>query len=206
MTEPNSDQASRERHQQRMRRKKEIVDAHIAAATEDRGVVVLITGNGKGKSSSGFGMVMRTLGHGYKAAVVQFIKGAMDCGEHFFLQKYCPELEFHVMGTGFTWETQDKSVDMRAAKTLWTQAQRLLRDESVQLVLLDEITYMLKYGYLPSAEVIDAIRQRPAHQHIIMTGRGATPELEAIADTVSDIRDEKHAFRAGVRAQKGVEW
>jgi cob(I)alamin adenosyltransferase len=202
MTDPTSEQ----RHKNRMQRKKEVVDAHIAAATEDRGVVVLITGNGKGKSSSGFGMVIRTLGHGYKAAVVQFIKGALDCGEHFFLQKHCPDLEFHVMGTGFTWETQDKSVDIAAAQTLWTQAQRLLRDDSVQLVLLDEMTYMLKYGYLPGDEVIAAIRSRPAHQHVVITGRGAPDALYEIADTVSDIRDEKHAFRAGVRAQKGVEW
>jgi cob(I)alamin adenosyltransferase len=205
-----TDTTPEQRHQQRMQRKKEVVDAHIAAATVDRGVVVLITGNGKGKSSSGFGfgfgMVIRTLGHGYKAAVVQFIKGAMDCGEHFFLQQHCPNLEFHVMGTGFTWETQDKSVDIAAAKMLWTQAQRLLRDDSVQLVLLDEMTYMLKYGYLPGDEVIAAIRSRPPHQHVVITGRGAPDALYDIADTVSDIRDEKHAFRAGVRAQKGVEW
>jgi cob(I)alamin adenosyltransferase len=201
-----ADTTPEDRHKKRMQRKKEVVDAHIAAATQDRGVVVLITGNGKGKSSSGFGMVIRTLGHGYKAAVVQFIKGAMDCGEHFFLQRHCPDLEFHVMGTGFTWETQDKSVDIAAAQTLWAQAQRLLRDDSVQLVLLDEMTYMLKYGYLPADEVIAAIRSRPAHQHVIITGRGAPDALYEIADTVSDIRDEKHAFRAGVRAQKGVEW
>ncbi len=129
MSEQNSatDEA---RHKKRMQRKKAVVDAQIAAATEDRGVVVLITGNGKGKSSSGFGMVMRTLGHGYKAAVVQFIKGAMDCGEHFFLQTYCPALEFHVMGTGFTWETQDKSLDIAAAQTLWQAAKRLLADSA----------------------------------------------------------------------------
>ena len=195
-----------QRHKQRMQRKKAVVDAHIAAATEDRGVVVLITGNGKGKSSSGFGMVMRSLGHGHKTAVVQFIKGAMDCGEHFFLQKYCPDMEFHVMGTGFTWETQDKSVDIAAAQTLWTQAKRLLNDASVHFILLDELTYMLKYAYLPTDEVIEAIRQRPHHQHVVITGRGATPELEQIADTLSDIRDQKHAFRAGIKAQKGVEW
>jgi len=194
------------RHQRRMQRKKAVVDAHIAAATEDRGVIVLITGNGKGKSSSGFGMVMRTLGHGHKAAVVQFIKGAMDCGEHFFLQKQCPDLEFHVMGTGFTWETQDKSVDIAAAKTLWTEAKRLLRDADVQLLLLDELTYMLKYDYLPTDEVIEALRNRPAHQHVIITGRGAAPALRDIADTLSEIDDVKHAFRDGVKAQKGVEW
>jgi cob(I)alamin adenosyltransferase len=194
------------RHKQRMQRKKEIVDKKIAEAIIDRGVVVLITGNGKGKSSSGFGMVIRTLGHGYKAAVVQFIKGAMDCGEHFFLQQRCPELEFHVMGTGFTWETQDKSVDIAAAQTLWREAKRLLADDSVQLLLLDEMTYMLKYQYLDGDEVLAAIRNRPPHQHVIITGRGAPPALKEIADTLSEIDDVKHAFRAGVKAQKGVEW
>lgn len=194
------------RHKNRMQRKKAVVDAHIAAATEERGVVVLLTGNGKGKSSSGFGMVIRTIGHGYKAAVVQFIKGAKDCGEHFFLKQYCPELEYHVMGTGFTWETQDKSVDIAAAQSLWKEAKRLLADDSVQLLLLDEMTYMLKYAYLSADEVVAAIQNRPKHQHVIITGRGASPALEALADTLSDIRDEKHAFRAGVKAQKGVEW
>ncbi len=195
-----------EKHKQRMQRKKQLVDEKIAAANIDRGIVVLITGNGKGKSSSGFGMVIRALGHGMKAAVVQFIKGAMDCGEHFFLQARCPELEFHVMGTGFTWETQDKSKDIAAAKILWQEAKRLLGDESVQFVLLDELTYMLKYRYLDTEEVLAAISQRPAHQHVIITGRGATPELQEIADTLSVIEDVKHAFRAGVKAQKGIEW
>lgn len=195
-----------QRHKDRMQRKKEIIDEKIAAATIDRGVVVLITGNGKGKSSSGFGMVIRSLGHGYKAAVVQFIKGAMDCGEHFFLQTKCPELEFHVMGTGFTWETQDKSKDIAAAQSLWKEAKRLLADASVHLVLLDEMTYMLKYNYLDTDEVLAAIRNRPSHQHVIITGRGAKPELKEIADTLSIIEDVKHAFRAGVKAQKGVEW
>ncbi len=202
----NSSDDANTRHKQRMQRRKEIVDEKIAAATIDRGVVVLITGNGKGKSSSGFGMVIRSLGHGYKTAVVQFIKGAMDCGEHFFLQEKCPELEFHVMGTGFTWETQDKSTDIAAAQTLWKETKRLLADASVHLLLLDEMTYMLKYNYLDSDEVMTAIRNRPPQQHVIITGRGATPELKEIADTLSVIEDVKHAFRAGVKAQKGVEW
>lgn len=195
-----------QRYKQRMQRKKEVIDGKIAAAKIDRGIVVLITGNGKGKSSSGFGMVMRALGHGYKAAVVQFIKGAMGSGEHFFLKEKCPELEYHVMGTGFTWETQDKSADIAAAKTLWREAKRLLVDDSVQLVLLDEITYMLKYQYLDADEVLAAIRNRPAHQHVIVTGRTASDALREIADTLSVIEDVKHAFRAGVKAQKGIEW
>lgn len=201
-----TDDDKEQRHKDRMQRKKAVIDKKIAAANIERGVVVVITGNGKGKSSSGFGMVMRTLGHGMKAAVVQFIKGAMDCGEHFFLQSKCPELEFHVMGTGFTWETQDKSKDIAAAQTLWKEAKRLLADDSVQLVLLDELTYMFKYHYLDSEEMLNAIRNRPAHQHVIITGRAASPELKEIADTLSVIDDEKHAFRAGIKAQKGIEW
>jgi cob(I)alamin adenosyltransferase len=130
----------------------------------------------------------------------------MDCGEHFFLQAKCPELEFHVMGTGFTWETQDKSKDIAAAQTLWKEAKRLLADDSVRLVLLDEMTYMLKYRYLDSEEVFAAIRKRPPHQHVVITGRGATPELKELADTLSVIEDAKHAFRAGIKAQKGIEW
>lgn len=195
-----------QRHKDRMQRKKAVVDEKIAAAKIERGIVVLITGNGKGKSSSGFGMVMRTLGHGMKAAVVQFIKGATDSGEQFFLRDKCPELGLHVMGTGFTWETQDKSKDIAAAETLWKEAKRLLADESVHLVLLDELTYMFKYRYLDAAEMLDAIRNRPAHQHVIITGRGASPELKEFADTVSVIDDEKHAFRAGIKAQKGIEF
>ena len=200
-----SDDAN-QRHKDRMQRKKAVVDEKIAAAKIDRGIVVVITGNGKGKSSSGFGMVIRTLGHGMKAAVVQFIKGATDSGEQFFLRNKCPELELHVMGTGFTWETQDKSKDIAAAETLWKEAKRLLADESVQLVLLDELTYMFKYRYLDSEEMLSAIRNRPAHQHVVITGRAASPELKELADTLSVIDDEKHAFRAGVKAQKGVEW
>lgn len=200
------DDDATQRHKDRMQRKKEIVDGKIAAAKIDRGIVVVITGNGKGKSSSGFGMVIRTLGHGLKAAVVQFIKGAIDSGEQFFLRDKCPELELHVMGTGFTWETQDKSKDIAAAQTLWKEAKRLLADESVHLVLLDELTYMFKYRYIDSEEMLDAIRNRPVHQHVVITGRAASPELKELADTLSVIDDEKHAFRAGVKAQKGIEW
>jgi cob(I)alamin adenosyltransferase len=195
-----------ERHRRRMQRKKAVVDQKIAQATEDRGIVVLLTGNGKGKSSSGFGTVIRCLGHGYKAAVVQFIKGASECGERNFLARYCPALEFHVMGTGFTWETQDKEVDRAAAAAVWREAQRLLADETIRVLLLDELTYVLKYGYLDSAMVIDCIRRRPHQQSVIVTGRGAPPALKELADTLSDIEDVKHAFRAGIKAQRGVEW
>lgn len=194
------------RHKRRMQRKKEVVDSKIAAAQEERGIVVLMTGNGKGKSSSGFGMVFRCLGHGYKAAVVQFIKGNSECGEREFLRRQCPETEFHVMGTGFTWETQDKEMDRRAAQAVWQEAKRLLQDPSIHLLLLDELTYMFKYNYLDADEVINAIQQRPREQSVVITGRGAVPALKELADTVGEIQDTKHAFRAGIKARKGVEF
>jgi cob(I)alamin adenosyltransferase len=201
-----TDPSEAERHQRRMQRKKEVVDSKIAAAKEERGIVVLVTGNGKGKSSSGFGTVIRCLGHGYKAAVVQFIKGASECGEREFLRRHCPDLEFHVMGTGFTWETQDKALDKQAAQAVWQEAKRLLQDESIHLLLLDELTYMFKYNYLDADEVLDAIRNRPREQSVVITGRGAPPALRELADTIGEIADEKHAFRAGIKARKGVEY
>lgn len=194
------------KHQQKMQKKKAIIDAKVANATEERGVLILLTGNGKGKSSSGFGTVIRCIGHGYKAAVVQFIKGTWDCGERNFIQQRCPEVPFIVMGSGFTWETQSKARDKEAAQQAWAETQKLLQDESLHLVLLDEITYVLKYGYLDVEEVYQALRDRPREQSVIVTGRGAPPALKELADTVSIIDDKKHAFRAGIKARKGVEW
>ena len=206
MTESDKTNAD-ERHKQRMQRKKAVVDEKIAAAQIERGIVILLTGNGKGKSSSGFGMVMRALGHGFKAGVVQFIKGASDDGgERLFLRRHCPDVEFHVQGTGFTWETQNKALDTAAAQAVWQHAKRLLSDESVRLVLLDEITYVLRYGYVDTDEVIAAISNRPVMQSVVVTGRGAPPALAELADTIAELRDEKHAFRAGVKAQKGVDF
>ena len=206
MSEPDQT-SSDERHKQRMQRKKAVVDEKIAAASIERGIVILLTGNGKGKSSSGFGMVMRALGHGFKAAVVQFIKGAGDeGGERLFLRRHCPEVEFHVQGTGFTWETQNKALDTAAAQAVWQHAKRLLGDDSVRLVLLDEITYVLRYGYVDTDEVIAAIRNRPPLQSVVVTGRGAPPALAEIADTIAELRDERHAFKAGIKAQKGVDF
>lgn len=204
MTDNNTDAA--DRHKLRMQRKKAVIDDKIAKATVERGIVVLVTGNGKGKSSSGFGMVMRCLGHGYPAAVVQFIKGASECGEREFLRRHCPEVEFHIMGTGFTWETQDKELDRRAAQAVWHEAKRLLSDPSVHLLLLDELTYMFKYGYLDTDEVLEAIRRRPREQSVVITGRAAQPTLRELADTIGDIDDAKHAFRSGIKARKGVEY
>ncbi len=198
--------ADNERHKKKMQRQKEKVDAAIARATEDRGVVVVMTGNGKGKSSSGFGTVIRALGHGYGAGVAQFIKGEWDTGECQFIRRHCPEVPVHTMQTGFTWETQDRELDQRAAEAVWVEAEKMLADESLRLVLLDELTYMLAFNYLDAERVYTAIRNRPQQQSVVITGRGAPTALRELADTVSDIHADKHAFAAGIKAQQGVEW
>jgi cob(I)alamin adenosyltransferase len=195
---------SQERHRARMQRKKAVVDAKIAAALEVRGVLLVLTGNGKGKSSSAFGMMARALGHDMRVGVVQFIKGSFSTGEEAFFRRF-PEVTYHVMGEGFTWETQDRARDVRAAQAAWDVAASLLRDPSCALLVLDELNIVLRYGYLEVGVVLEAVRARPAHQHVVITGRGAPPELIEAADTVTDMRAVKHAFDAGVRAQQGVE-
>jgi cob(I)alamin adenosyltransferase len=193
-----------ERHRRRMQRQKELVDARVAQADEDRGVLVVNTGNGKGKSSSAFGMVARSLGHGMRVAVVQFIKGSIATGEEDFFRRF-PEVEYHVMGEGFTWDTQDRERDIRAADAAWAKARVFLADPDFDLVVLDELNIALKLGYLPLDEVLSALLARPPHQHAVVTGRAAPPELIEIADTVTEMRPVKHAFDLGVRAQKGIE-
>jgi cob(I)alamin adenosyltransferase len=195
-----------EKHQKRMQIKKAMIDQKIAQTTEERGVLIVLSGPGKGKSSSGFGTVIRALGHGYKAAIVQFIKGTWDCGERNFIQQRCPEVPFIVMGSGFTWDTQSKEKDREAAQQAWQKTKELLQDESIHLVLLDEITYAIKYGYLDAEEVYQALRNRPREQSVIVTGRGAPVPLKEMADTVSMIDDTKHAFHNGIKARKGVAW
>jgi cob(I)alamin adenosyltransferase len=187
-----------------MQRKKEVVDASIAAATIERGVLVVNTGNGKGKSSSAFGMIARALGHGMRVGVVQFIKGSFSTGEEAFFRRFA-EVSYYVMGEGFTWETQDRERDLRAAAAAWTRARAFLADPTYQMVVLDELNIALKYHYVALADVLAALRERPAQQHAIVTGRGAPPELIEIADTVTEMHVVKHAFQAGVRAQKGIE-
>lgn len=193
-----------ERHQQQMARKKAVVDAGIARATEKRGVIVVNTGNGKGKSSAAFGMVARALGHGMRVGVVQFIKGSFSTGEETFFRRF-PEVSYHVMGEGFTWETQDRARDVASANKAWQQAQAFLADASVDLVVLDEINIALKLHYLEMQPVLAALQGRPHMQHVVLTGRGALPEIIAIADTVTEMQDIKHAYRAGIAAQPGVE-
>jgi len=190
------------RHAARMARKKAVVDAAIAAASDERGLLLVITGNGKGKSTSAFGMVARALGHGMKVGVVQFIKSRTDTGEEAFLGRHA---EWHVTGDGFTWDTQNREQDIATAERGWAIAARMLADPSYQLVVLDELTYLLSYGYLDADRVLDTLAHRPAMQHVVVTGRAATDALIELADTVSVIADEKHAFRAGVKAQPGID-
>jgi|TARA_R110002167_G_scaffold82824_1_gene225634 cob(I)alamin adenosyltransferase len=193
------------RHKRAMQRKKAHIDERIAAADIDKGLLVVLTGDGKGKSSSAFGMLARSVGHGLRCGVVQFIKGQWECGEQLLFNDH-PLVEFHVMNTGFTWETQDREKDIEAAVATWAHAAALLRDPAVKVVLLDELTYMLTYGYLDPDEVINALRERPKDQHVIVTGRNANEALLEIADTVSEVKDIKHAFNSGVRVQKGIDY
>ncbi len=195
-----------ERHRIRMERKKSIIDAKIAAAQKDIGIIIVNTGNGKGKSSSGFGMVVRAMGHGMKVAVIQFIKGAMSTGEEKFLRRFPDEVSFHAMGEGYTWETQDRERDIAKAQQAWEMAKGFLSDPEIGLVLFDELNIALKYRYLDVDVVIADLLARPEMQHVVITGRGALPELVAIADTVTEMASVKHAFNAGIAAQAGTEW
>ena len=194
------------RHKAAMAKQKARVDASIAAADTERGVALLLTGNGKGKTSSAFGMVMRALGYGQKVGVVQFIKGEQLSGEEIYLRQRCPEVDFYQMGTGFTWDTQDRSGDIAAAQATWDRARSMLGDASYDLVVLDELTYMIAYDYLDEGEILQAIRERPPGQSVVVTGRGGGAALQEIMDTVSEVREVKHAYRAGIKARRGVDY
>ncbi|WP_417791164.1 cob(I)yrinic acid a,c-diamide adenosyltransferase [Stutzerimonas xanthomarina] len=194
------------RHKARMQRKKAVVDEKIAEAQDDYGLLLVHTGNGKGKSSSAFGMVARALGHGIKVGVVQFIKGAASTGEESFFRHFPDEVRYHVMGEGFTWETQDRQRDIAKAKKAWNVAAQLLADPDIGLVVLDELNIALKYGYLELDPILADIESRPLLQHVVVTGRGAPPGLIEAADTVTEMSLVKHAFKSGVKAQKGVEF
>ncbi len=193
------------KHQKRMAARKAVMDKKIAAATEERGVLILLKGNGKGKSSSAFGTMARCVGHGKKAAVVQFSKGRTETGEYKLFKDH-NLIDWHVMGHGFTWETQDKTQDIAAAKQAWSVAEALLNNEQYEMLVFDEMSYMFKYGYLDVLPVVEALKKRPRHQHVIITGRTMATPLQDIADTISVVQDERHAFRLGVKAQQGIEY
>ena len=205
-----SDNEKEERHNKRMLRKKAVVDESIAAAQQERGVLVVNTGNGKGKSSAAFGVVARAIGHGMKVAVIQFVKGRSDTGEEGFYRRVSEMIpgciRWHVSGEGFTWETQDSSRDAAAAHAAWVLAARYLSDPEIGLVVLDEFTYALKYNWLDVTPVLEALGARPRMQHVIISGRAAPDALVDAADTVTDMTMVKHAFKAGVKAMPGLEW
>lgn len=192
-------------HKVRMERKKAQIDAAIQRANTEKGLLLVITGNGKGKSTSAFGMVGRALGHGKKVGVCQFIKSRTDTGEEAFFgqQENC---EWHVLGDGFTWDTQDRSGDIATSERGWEVATKMLTDPSFDLVILDELTYLLSYEYLDKDVVLNIISERPQMQHVVVTGRSAIAELRELADTVSEVKDEKHAYKSGIKAQKGIDY
>ncbi|WP_277962328.1 cob(I)yrinic acid a,c-diamide adenosyltransferase [Pseudomonas sp. RIT-To-2] len=194
-----------ERHLARMLRKKAVIDERIANAPNECGLLLVLGGNGKGKSSSAFGMLARAMGHGMQCGVVQFIKGRNATGEELFFRRFPEQVRYHVMGEGFTWETQDRQRDIAAAQAAWAVSRQLLRDESIGLVILDELNIALKHGYLDLEQVLADLQARPPMQHVVVTGRGAKDELVELADTVTEMGMVKHAFQAGIRAQKGIE-
>lgn len=201
-----ADENQAERQKRKMQKLKEKVDQHIEACDEEKGVMILLTGDGKGKSSSAFGMVVRSLGYGYKVGVVQFIKGEQLSGEELYLRDHCPQVDFYQMGTGFTWDTQDRDADIAAAQTTWKVVEPMLSDPSYHLVIIDELTYMLSYKYLDESMVTKALSNRPPSQSVVVTGRGGGNSLKDIADTVSEIKDVKHAYHSNIKARKGVDY
>ncbi len=203
---PAEEAARNARHHDRMARKKALMDARIAQAQGQAGLLLVNCGNGKGKSSSAFGMVARALGHGMKVGIVQFIKGALPTGEEQFFRRFPDEVQFYVMGEGYTWNTQDRARDIACAEQAWAQVRLLLADPAIGLVVLDELNIALKYRYLDLEQVLDDLSQRPAMQHVIVTGRGAPEALILEADTVTDMHLVKHAFASGIGAQAGIEW
>ena len=197
-----------DRHAMKMAKKKAARDKIMATKTADKGLIIVHTGKGKGKSSAAFGMIFRAIAHGMQSAVVQFIKGGMECGERNLIEAHFSDIcAFHTMGEGFTWETQDKARDTEMAQAAWEKSRQLIRDEANKMVLLDEINIALRYGYLDVAEVVAFLRdEKPAMTHVILTGRNAAAELIELADLVAEMELVKHPFRSGIKAQVGVEF
>ena len=191
-------------YKKRMHRKKEYIESRIDEANIDRGIIVLLTGNGKGKSSSATGMICRALGYDMKVALVRFLKGDQQTGEDLFLDNHSNIVSVH-MDSGFTWDTQDQELDKQKAGETWSEARQFLKDPEISVVVLDEITYMVNYNYLDESEILDSLANRPKNQHVVITGRAASQSLIDVSDTVSEVEDIKHAFRANIRAQKGID-
>jgi cob(I)alamin adenosyltransferase len=189
-----------------MRKKKAARDKIQATKTDEKGLVIVNTGKGKGKSTAGFGMVFRAVGHGMKVGVVQFVKGSWDTGERWVLEKFPEQVTISALGEGFTWETQDRARDIAMARDAWEQAKAMILDDSYDLVLCDELNIVLRYDYLPVEEIIEVLQAKPEMKHVIITGRNAKEELIEVADLVTEMELIKHPFRSGVKAQKGIEF
>ncbi len=194
------------RHAEKMRKKKAARDKIIATKTIEKGLLIVHTGKGKGKSTAAFGMVFRALGHGFRVGVVQFVKGVWQTGERVILDRFPDQVTMKAMGEGFTWETQDRSRDVAAARKAWEEAKAMIADPSYRMVLLDELNIVLRYDYLPLDEVVETLASRPPDTHVIVTGRNAKDEIIEIADLVTEMEFVKHPFRSGVKAQAGIEF
>ena len=194
------------RHAEKMAKKKAARDKIIATKTIEKGLLIVHTGKGKGKSTAAFGMVCRAIGHGHKVGVVQFVKGKWQTGERVVLEAFADQVTIKTMGEGFTWETQDRQRDIAAARQAWEEAKALIADPSYKMVLLDELNIVLRYDYLPIAEVVEVLNNKPEDTHVIVTGRNAKDELIEAADLVTEMTQVKHPFRAGVKAQAGIEF
>ncbi len=194
------------RHHEKMAKKKAARDKIMAGKTIERGLLIVHTGKGKGKSTAAFGMVFRCIGHGFKSGVIQFIKGAWATGERTVLEKFPDLVTIKAVGEGFTWETQDRARDVAHAREGWEEAKRLIADPSYKMVLLDELNIVLRYDYLPLEEILQVLRNRPTDKHIVITGRNARDEVIELADLVTEMEQVKHPFRSGVKAQAGIEF
>ena len=203
---PESPDEINARHAEKMVKRKALRDKILESKTEERGLVIVHTGTGKGKSTAAFGMVMRAIGHGMRVGIVQFVKGGWTSGERAVLERFPDLVTVKVLGEGFTWETQDRRRDIASAEAAWAAAKAMIADPSYRMLLLDELNIVLRYDYLPLEEVIEGLRAKPRDLHIIVTGRNAKPELIALADLVTEMSLVKHPFQAGVKAQKGIEF
>jgi cob(I)alamin adenosyltransferase len=201
-----SEEELNRRHNEKMARRKAVRQRMLATKTEERGLLIVHTGKGKGKSTAAFGIVLRCLGHGMRVGIVQFVKGVWQTGERIALERFGELVTCHAMGEGFTWDTQDRARDVAAARSAWEAAKEMISDPAYRVVLLDELNIVLRYNYLPLDEVVATLRAKPRDLHIIVTGRNARPELIESADLVTEMTLVKHPFRSGVKAQRGIEF
>ncbi|MDA0674894.1 MAG: cob(I)yrinic acid a,c-diamide adenosyltransferase [Proteobacteria bacterium] len=204
--EPETEEDLNRRHAEKMAKKKAVRDRMLATKTEERGLVIVHTGKGKGKTTAAMGLVMRALGHGFKVGIVQFVKGVWETGEREVLNRFPDQVTIKAMGEGFTWETQDRERDIAAARAAWEVGKAMIADPAYKMVLLDELNIVLRYGYLPIEDVVETLRNKPRDLHVIVTGRNAKDELIDVADLVTDMTQVKHPFRSGVKAQVGIEF